>query len=207
MSEEQIIPSTIHQNDSLTSSERLSLYKFNPDIPEHSELLYKLWNTPLFISLEGKTGVDSLEKAKSVIQTRYLSEYKRNGYGMYLIAINKPNSQDEPRPEYIGTAGLTKGDSPTSFGTPDIGFALLPEYTGQGHATEASKLVLQYVEHAFRVKDVLGLCNPENKASRGVLERTGFGFQGVHDLKCFGGVKGAVYTLPHMSDDLSLYGL
>jgi RimJ/RimL family protein N-acetyltransferase len=207
MTEEQKPQPVAQQNEPLASSEHLTLYKFNPDIQEHSDILYRLWNSPHFIELEGKTAVDSPEKAKSVIQNRFIAEYNRNGYGAYLVVIKKLDSQDTSPIQFIGTVGLTKGDSPTSFSAPDIGFALLPEYLGRGYATEAGKLILEYAERTFDLKNALGLCNPKNKASRAVLERIGFTFRGVHELKCFGGVQGCVYTLPHMSEDLSVYGI
>jgi RimJ/RimL family protein N-acetyltransferase len=189
----------------LICSSRLSLYKFDSENPQHCHFLFTLWNTPLFIQSEGKTAVDSIEKAKQMIENRFLAEYRRNGYGAYFVGLNEASSDEAP--VLIGTVGLTKGDSPTSFTVPDIGFATLPIFCGKGYASEAAELLLDYARQEFGLKDVFGFSNPGNMASRRVLEKCGFEFRGVKELQCFGGIKGVVYVLPHMAHDLSVYGL
>lgn len=65
-----------------------------------------------------------------------------------------------------------------------IGWFLLPEYCGQGYATE---ITMALIDHCF---DVLGLhrvnavCNPENEASWHVLEKCGMRREAYLRKKC-----------------------
>jgi RimJ/RimL family protein N-acetyltransferase len=186
----------------IAKSPRFTLIPFNPDDHNHCQFLVTLWNTPLFIGSCGKTSIDTPEKAKALINRRFISEYQRNGYGTYLILLHPtPNEGDLSESSLVGTVSLTKGDSEHSYSAPDLGFEVLPE------TTDASKIVMQFAKDELGVEDVFGFCDPERVASRRVLEKAGLEFRGIHKLAAFGGVMGTVYALPHMDKDLSIYGL
>jgi RimJ/RimL family protein N-acetyltransferase len=194
-------------NDSpLTSSSELELYLFSDIVPQHSEFLFKLWTSPNF----GPSSIDSLEKAQAVITNRFLEEYERNDYGTFILAIPTPSPLTESTP--IGTVSLTRGIPPEAFTVPDIGYALLPEYKGNGYATKGAKVLLEYAEKELGIRDILGCCDPDNTASRAVLKRLGFEYRGEWDLSRVMG-KGiienpaCVYVLPHMKGDLKQWGL
>ncbi|MCA8868907.1 MAG: GNAT family N-acetyltransferase [Rhodobacteraceae bacterium] len=66
---------------------------------------------------------------------------------------------------------------PSQSGT--IGYWIAQEFARQGYMREA---VTAVVHHAFTQLDLSRIqagCLPENKASRGVLEKTGFKYEGV----------------------------
>ena len=72
---------------------------------------------------------------------------------------------------YIGDLGF-KG--PVKNHAVEIGYGVLPEYEGQSYTTEAVQAVTQW---AFQQKNVVFVeaeTDPENKASRRVLEKCGF---------------------------------
>ena len=61
----------------------------------------------------------------------------------------------------------------------EVGYLLGLDFQGQGYMREA---ILSVVHHAFTVMDlsrVEAACLPENAASRGVLEKCGFKYEGV----------------------------
>ena len=61
----------------------------------------------------------------------------------------------------------------------NLGYWIGPDHARQGHMTEA---VLGLVEYAFRNMDLSRIeaaCLPENTASRGLLEKCGFKYEGV----------------------------
>jgi RimJ/RimL family protein N-acetyltransferase len=195
---------TMTQPNIITSSERLSIVEFDSENEAHCNFLVKLWNTPLFIKSCGKTSIDGPDKAKAFIKNRFLTEYKRNGYGNYLVALK---SGDDSAEQLVGTVALTKGDSKDSYLAPDLGFATLPEFNGMGIATEAAKTLMGYASTQLEVHDVFGFCDPTNETSRKVLEKSGLEFRGIKKLAAFGGVMGAVYASPQMDHNLEVYGL
>lgn len=100
-----------------------------------------------------------------------------------------------------------RGEPPNCYAAPDLGFAVLPGYTRRGIASEAARLLLDYVDRERGVKDVLGLFDPVNEASRAVFRKLGFEDRGLHTLKVFGGVRGQVFAKPGMDQNLETYGL
>jgi RimJ/RimL family protein N-acetyltransferase len=189
----------------VTSSPLFYLSKFNPENPVHCEFLVTLWNTPLFISSEGKTSIDTPEKAKGMIEKRFIAEYKRNGYGHYLVSLKPSPDASFAESPLIGTVCLTIGDSEDSHTAPDLGFAMLPDSCGKGYATAASKLLMEYVNTELGLKDIFGFCKPENSASRRVMEKAGLEYRGTQTLACFGGATSTIYALPTMDQDLTVY--
>ena len=198
-------------------SERLYIRYFQPEDDSHCDFLVKRYNTPEFIASIGgsPTSITTRDAARALLAGRFRDEHARNGYGTYLILLKPEQSENEGIYESlpfqdragssipVGTVSLMRG----TYTAPDLGFAVLPEYCRRGIATEASQALLAYAEREKGVSDVLGLFDPINIPSRGVFRRLGFEDRGKRVLEAFGGVTGAVYTLPEMSEDLSVYGL
>lgn len=187
-------------------SERLLITYFIAENDAHCDFLVELWNTPEFIaSIGGKpTSVVTREAARVQLAGRFRAEHARNGYGTYLINLKPQSPSEEPRP--IGTVSLMRGEEPNCYTAPDLGFAVLPKYMHQGIAVEASRALMEHVEREQGVKDVLGLFDPANEASRGVFRKLGFEDRGTRELKVFGGVKGQVFAKPGMDENLEVYG-
>lgn len=185
-------------------SDRLCLSYFQPDNDAHCDFLVKLYNTPEFIqSIGGKpTSITTREAARKLLAGRFRAEHQRNGYGTYLVSLVQ-GAQELP----VGTVSLMRGEPPNCYGAPDLGFAVLPEFMRRSIATEASMLLLEYVEREKNVKDVLGLFDPANDASRAVFRKLGFEHRGERRLEVFGGVTGAVFAKPGMDENLATYGL
>ncbi len=60
-----------------------------------------------------------------------------------------------------------------------IGFTIIPEERGKGYCTEAVKIMVDYIFMSRDILRVEALTNPENTASRTVLENAGFTEEGV----------------------------
>lgn len=188
-------------------SERLHISYFLPDSPEHCAFLVKLWNTEEFIKTSGRTSIDTPEKASNFLRNRVHADYSRNNYGIFLVSLKPNESATLSESTPIGTVSLMRGDSPDSYLAPDIGFAILPEQTGKGYATEAAVALLEYAHKELGVDSVFGFCAHDDRHSARVLEKIGFEFRGDKKLKVFGGKESAVYVLPGMSQELSVYNL
>ena len=183
----------------LIPTPRLQITPFDPANQTHCAFLVKVWNTDDFINSCGHTSVDTPEKAASFIQRRKLSDYARYRHGIFLVSLR------DGKP--IGTVSLMKGTPPDPYySAPDVGYAILPEESGKGYATEAAKGMLEYARKDLGIEGAFGFCAAEDMRSRRVLEKVGLNFRGIGDLIVFGGKRSAVYALPSM-EDLTIYNL
>jgi RimJ/RimL family protein N-acetyltransferase len=57
----------------------------------------------------------------------------------------------------------------------EFGYRLVPEARGRGYATEATEALLDVARATFR-GELLAFIDPQNQASRRVLDKLGFGF-------------------------------
>ncbi|KAM3420048.1 hypothetical protein BST61_g3358 [Cercospora zeina] len=200
------------------TSQRLYISHLLASNDSHCDFLVQLWNTPEFTKSCGKTKVRTREDACKEISGRFLEDHTRNGYGIYLVSLRASSedvedyqsksfqeisSQSKPN----GTVSLMRGKPPTAFTAPDLGFAILPEETRKGYAREASQALMDHVESALGVPDILGLFDPQNKASEAVFRSLQFQDCGVKNLQEFGGLPVAIWVKAGMSQDVSLYRL
>ena len=93
-----------------------------------------------------------------------LASYGRHGFGLYHVLLK---DHDIP----IGICGLVKREE---LDFPDLGYAFLPEFWGQGYADEACRAVLNYATEAFGLGTVLAVTLPHNQGSIKVLLKLGF---------------------------------
>jgi ribosomal-protein-alanine N-acetyltransferase len=66
---------------------------------------------------------------------------------------------------------------PARAGT--VGYWIGPEFARQGYMSEALELVVDFAFGALDISRIEAACLPENEASRGVLEKVGFKYEGV----------------------------
>ena len=202
-------------------SSRLYLSYFQPDLDGHCDFLVKLYNTPEFIrDATGGAGTNIVDRAaaRQRLSTRFVAEHERNGYGTLLVSLKPSGLTTLPdgdarfqerlaRCKPIGTVSLMRGDGPTSYKAPDLGFAILPEEMRKGYAKEAAAALLEWAKREHGVDVVVGLFDPANEGSSGTFRSLGFEDRGVHKLVEFGGVMGAVWISPGANSDLSVYGI
>jgi [ribosomal protein S5]-alanine N-acetyltransferase len=162
-------------------TERLLIRKLTFD---DSRFIVKLLNSPGWLRYIGDRGVKTEEDAKVYLQNGPLLSYEENGFGLYLVGLLETG-------EPIGMCGILKRDSLVH---PDLGYSLLPEFTGKGYAYEAANAVVLYAREQLRIKTLLAITMPENATSIKLLEKVGMKYNGV--------VKS-----PDGKDNLNLYKL
>ena len=59
-------------------------------------------------------------------------------------------------------------------GESDLGYRFLPDYWGQGIATETSKMSLKFAFEKLKLERIFGFVELENSASKNVLLKVGF---------------------------------
>ena len=110
----------------------------------------------------------------------------------------------------MGSIGLIT-DSARQYGSArSLGYALGLDYWGQGYMTEAVRAVVRFGFGQMGLDLISATCYPDNPASRRVLEKCGFQYEGVlhrAELLYNGQVKDHLhFYLPHeMAANLDWY--
>lgn len=143
---------------------RLRLRRLSVD---DAVFILKLLNEPSFIRNIGDKGVRTIDDAQSYILNGPVASYKKFGFGLWLIEV-----KDSAEP--VGICGLLKREELEYV---DIGYALLPEFSGKGYAVEAASGVIGYSKQKLELKRVVAIVNADNQSSIRVLEKNGFEFE------------------------------
>ncbi len=93
--------------------------------------------------------------------------YETFGYGPYRV-----ERKSDSRP--IGICGLFRRKF---LDDPDLGYAILPAYRGEGYASEAARQVLVIAAVAFGLPRIKALIAPSNAASIHVIGKLGFSLE------------------------------
>lgn len=144
----------------ILETERLIIRELNSG---DAEFILKLLNTPTWLKFIGDRGVKNIEDALKYIANGPAKSYAVNGFGLYLLELKTGNIP-------IGMCGLIKRDF---LKDPDIGFALLPEYEGQGYGFESASAVLLYGQKTLGMRRIVAITVKENVNSIHLLEKIG----------------------------------
>ena len=142
---------------------RLKLREF---VVDDAAFVLRLLNEPSFIEFIGNRGVRTLQDAERYLREGPMSSYRQFGHGLLRVSLK---DGDIP----IGMCGLVKRDT---LPHPDIGFALLPHFWGQGFVTEAARAAIQHGREVLGIPIVLGITIPGNVRSIAVLQKLGLSF-------------------------------
>lgn len=106
------------------------------------------------------------------------------GYVVRAIA----SAQDDPRLRFrlatvLSAQGKVIGAGDLKihsqhFRNGEIGYAIHPDYWGQGYATEVARLLLEFGFASLGLHRIGGTCDPRNIASARVLEKVGMQYEG-----------------------------
>lgn len=146
----------------ITTTSRLRLRTL-----EHSDdaFIMELVNDPLWLRFIGDRNVHSLPAARGYID-KVRDGYAKHGFGLWAVERLADGAT-------AGLCGLLKRDS---LEDPDVGFAFLPAFRGQGLASEAVATTLELARTRHALARVLAITDIDNVASQGVLLRAGFAF-------------------------------
>ena len=105
---------------------------------------------------------DSLEEASEVVNQIINCYDSEDGPFVYAVIRKKDNVN-------LGYVQLVKIEEGW-----EIGYHIAEIYTGNGYATEAVNLFMDYIKNSTDLKQIIGIALATNKASRRVLEKCGF---------------------------------
>lgn len=151
------------------TTDRLSIRSLTSD---HAPFMFQLMNSEKWKEFIGDRNIQTLSDASKYIQ-------KINNRSNTDYWIIERNEEREP----IGIVTFMKRDNLDHF---DIGFALLPQFYGQGFAFEATSAVLTELEKDQTHSKILAITITSNMRSTQLLERLGFTFE--NDFKQSGEV-------------------
>lgn len=132
-----------------------------------SDFIIQLVNTPGWLQYIGDRNVYTTEQAVHYLESGPLKSYQLNGYGLSLVERKEDGRA-------IGMCGMLKRDT---LDVPDVGFAFLPEVSGQGYALEIVTATVSYARAKFSLTKIAAIVLPENTKSIALLEKTGFKFE------------------------------
>lgn len=135
------------------------------------QFMLQLLNEPSWIRFIGDRGVRTAQDAHQYIAAGPLSMYDRLGYGICLV-------EGKESVQTLGICGLSKRDY---LDAPDLGFAFLPQYWGQGFALEAASATLHYATAELGMRRIVATTRPENLSSQALLAKLGLQFE--HTLR------------------------
>lgn len=151
----------------LIETERLLLREFTLD---DAEAFYPLVTDPDITRYTGDGGmVHTLDEARASLRDRPIADYRKHGYGRLACVLKSTGL-------IIGFAGLKYLDDLNEV---DIGYRFLREHWGKGFATEACRPLMQHGFEILKLKQVIGLVEPDNTASVRVLEKIGLRYVGT----------------------------
>lgn len=139
---------------------------------DDSQFILQLLNDPGWISNIGDRNIESVVDATNYIENGPIKSYAEKGFGPLKI-IKRDTNQP------IGMAGLFKRDG---LDHPDIGFAFLTDFCGQGFGTEISEAIIHRCETALSSQCLLSITSPSNLACQRLLDKLDFKSEGIITL-------------------------
>jgi RimJ/RimL family protein N-acetyltransferase len=146
------------------TTERLTLRRFHL---QDVDAIYRVLGNPDVMCFSD--GAKTREAVQIWLQTS-IDHYETWGFGPYAVA----QICDQI---VIGYCGLSF--VPDLGGQPEIeiGYRFIPQAWGHGYATEAATAVRDYAFDTWRIKRLIALIDPSNRASIRVAEKIGMHYE------------------------------
>jgi RimJ/RimL family protein N-acetyltransferase len=155
--------------NNILETERMVLRQFCLD---DASFILTLVNTPSWIAFIGDKNIHSIEAAEQYLIDGPMKSYAANGFGLSAVISKETNSP-------IGMCGLVNRDSLEDI---DIGFALLPQYTGHGYAYEVASATMHHAKHSLGIQKVIAITDPKNISSIKLINKLGLQFEKTVEL-------------------------
>ena len=165
----------------ILETERLRLREFETG---DAAFFLELVNSPTWLQYIGDRGVRTIADAENYLLNGSIQSYRTFGFGFYLVELKAGGIP-------VGTCGLVQREGLDDI---DIGFALLPEYAGQGIGFEAASAMLRYAREVLGLSRIVAITTVDNQASIRLLQKIGL----VYEKRV---------RLPRDEEELLLFGV
>ncbi len=98
-----------------------------------------------------------------------LKQWEDNGFGYWMFYLKDTK-------EWIGRGGLRRVEVGGNIEV-EVGYALMPEYWGQGIATEIAQTSVKIAFEILGLDNVVSFTSTTNIASQRVIEKAGFKYE------------------------------
>ncbi|SYX83847.1 GNAT family N-acetyltransferase [Paenibacillus alvei] len=114
---------------------------------------------------------EQVESDREQVRNKYLEQMNSTSQYDFVIT-NKVDGKANP----VGLAQIWScSEYRKSW---ELGFAIIPEFQGQGYGYDAVKQLLDFSFHHLRAHKVVGMCNSHNVKSMSLMERLGMRREG-----------------------------
>ena len=148
--------------------------------------ILRLVNEPSWLLHIGDRGIRTLEAARDYIETGPRAMYRQHGFGLFLVELKEEGGAGTA----IGLCGLLRRETLVDV---DVGFALLPEFWGQGYAVESVSAVVMWARDTLGLTRLVAVTSPGNVPSGRLLEKLRFSVEelvrlqeGAPEIKRYG---------------------
>lgn len=162
-------------------TERLIIRQFEYS---DAEFIVQLLNEESFIRYIADKNVRTIEDACNYLTQGPMASYDMHGFGLSMVCLKETQTP-------IGMCGVLKRPE---LDLPDLGYAYLSQYTGQGYASEAAIGVLNHTLTTYSLDSILAVTLPANTRSNRLLSRVGFSIKG--DVMLYGSTNTLYEFLP-----------
>lgn len=151
---------------------RTSRLRLRHFVVDDAPWVLTLLNTPGWITHIGDRGVRTADQAVEWVENRLIGNYQRQGHGFWAVERLADGA-------VLGMCGLVHRPGLPQV---DVGYALLPEFWGQGYAQEAASACLAHGHQVLRLPRILAITAPGNAASARVLAAIGMRDEGLWQM-------------------------
>ena len=129
---------------------------------------FDLFNDKDWIENISDKGLRTINETASYLEEMVDKNGKTSGLGFFTV-IQKETQKA------IGVATALQREN---LNFVDVGYGFLPVGRGNGYATEATKLMLDYIRTTFKQEKVVAFTKPKNKRSQKLLLSLNFAYVG-----------------------------
>ena len=147
----------------MVTTDRLIL---SPMALSDAPFIFELVNSETYIQNIGNRDVHSILDAEEYIQLKMIEHFEEHGYGNYLVTRIADNIK-------LGCVSLYNREDVEGI---DVGFAFLPEHTGQGYAYEGARAIMNHAKNEFNISEICAFTSKENVASQKLIKKLGLTF-------------------------------
>lgn len=144
-------------------TDRLILREYTED---DAAAFFRLNSDPEVMRYVPDEAMQSVDQAREILVSHPIADYTKYGFGRWACILKTTG-------DHVGFCGLKYLPELDEV---DLGFRLIPSEWGKGLATEASQAVVDYGFANLSIDQIIGLVDPDHRASIRVLEKVGMEF-------------------------------